>query len=357
MGRALLDCPAPALSAYPAREELARDVAQQSEAALEGIAAHIRRTPLHRSVALERNLGGDTRVFLKLENEQITGSFKARGASHKLAQCKRWSVTNVTTASTGNHALATVHALQSTGISGTIYLPTTAAPGKIAKIETLIARGTSADQKITLASHGDECMASEVEARAVAEKDPATVFVSPYNDIDVIVGQSTLAVEIESQLSELPDVVFASVGGGGMISGIASYLKHRASEAGKEITIVGCQPERDSAMYDCVKAGHIVEIDGKDTLSDGTAGNVEEGSVTLPYCACLVDKWALVSEEEIKEAVQLTLNEDSKLIEGAAGVAVAGFLQADEALTKDKTSVIIICGGNVSAQKAMKLLA
>eukprot|EP01064_Diplonema_japonicum_P029120 TRINITY_DN4633_c1_g1_i1.p1 TRINITY_DN4633_c1_g1~~TRINITY_DN4633_c1_g1_i1.p1 ORF type:complete len:324 (+),score=50.25 TRINITY_DN4633_c1_g1_i1:59-1030(+) len=317
---------------------LAEQISQKSESALDLIKDMIYRTPLAKAYSLEAELGPDTNVLLKLESEQVTGSFKARGAAYKIAMLEGDG--EVTTASTGNHAMATAHALQCFKRKGTVYLPKTAAEQKVEKIKQ------RAGDRVELRFYGSDCMQAEVEARRVGGAD----FISPYNDIQVITGQSTIGVEIHQQFPGAIDYVLLSVGGGGMISGVAAYLKSVVPS----VKIIGCQPSQDAAMHRCVAANKILEIDCLPTLSDGTAGNVEPGSITLPLCASLVDSWVEVSEEQIASAMKWIFDKESKLIEGAAAVPVAALL-ADPEKFKGKTSVIVICGGNIGAEKILKI--
>ncbi|MHA2293820.1 MAG: pyridoxal-phosphate dependent enzyme, partial [Candidatus Hodarchaeales archaeon] len=164
-------------------------------------------TPLEFSSHLSRISKSD--VFLKLENQQITGSFKIRGALNKiltLSETKKF-----VTASSGNHGLAVAHALQILGGSGTIYLPTSTA-----QVKTNALR----QYDIELQFVGDECQESEVFARKIASKELDVSYISPYNDLDVIGGQGTIGIELAKQLTQI-DTVLVSVGGGGLISGIA----------------------------------------------------------------------------------------------------------------------------------------
>ncbi|KAJ9471267.1 L-threonine dehydratase biosynthetic IlvA [Diplonema papillatum] len=327
-------------------------IADHSEAALRLIERHIRRTPLMPSFALQKRVRGgadddDTYVHLKLESEQVTNSFKARGAVYKAGKCKERGTQLVTTASTGNHALAMVHALRCyPGMRGLLCLPSTASPAKVQNIKD------RCTPSVSLEFHGTDCMEAELAARRLAESSgESATFISPYNDIEVIIGQSTLAVEILEDCPKQPDYVLLAVGGGGMISGVAAYFKKRSPAT----VVVGCQPANDAAMLRCVEAGKIVEIGCRETLSDGTAGNVEAGSVTLPYCAACVDRWVVVSEEEIADALLFVLDKEGKLIEGSAAVAVAALLREPETY-RNKTSVVVVCGGNVGSQKLQKII-
>lgn len=141
------------------------------------------------------------------------------------------------------------------------------------------------------------------------------------------------------------DAVFATVGGGGLMGGIASYLKG----CDRAVQTFGCQPERSAAMMNSVQAGRIVEIENLPTLSDGSAGGIEESAVTFDLCRDYVDTWLTVSEEEIAAAMRLVYRDSGERIEGAAGVAVAGLLQQGKRLAGRRLAVVI-CGGNVDEE-------
>ena len=162
-------------------------------------------------------------------------------------------------------------------------------------------------------------MMSEVNAREAASKS-GQVFVSPYNDIDVVAGQGTIALEICQQLKGV-DAVFVALGGGGLISGIGAYLR----TASPHTEVIACSPINSPAMHECIKARKILDIECHPTISDATAGNTEEGSVTLDLCLRYVTKSVLVTEDEIKEAMQFVIRKNHMKIEGSAGVAIAAF--------------------------------
>ena len=190
------------------------------------------------------------------------------------------------TASTGNHGLACLDAMKHHGVSGKIVVPETIAQ---VKRDKLVALGAE------LVYHGTDCELTELEGRRLADQTDHMEFISPYNDLEVIAGQGTLGVEILEQVGGL-DYLFISVGGGGLIAGVAAYVK----TVRPEVVIVGCQPAASPVMYESVKAGRIVEYPSTETLSDGTAGGVEKGAVTFPLCQELVDVWQVVEEDDIK---------------------------------------------------------
>ena len=313
------------------------DLAKQIIAAEKRIRPYVRETPLEYSYVLTKMTGSE--VYLKLENLQITGSFKARGALNKIASLKN-SKTKIVTASTGNHGLGVANALSVVKKEGTIYLPRDASP---AKVEAIRMRG------IPVEFYGDNCEETERYVRALAEK-THQIYVSPYNDIEVLAGQGSIGMELYRQLPDM-DCVFVSVGGGGLIGGIATILK----SINPGLEVVGCLPENAPTMYECIKAGKIIDVPEKPTLSDGTAGGIEAGSITFEICQRYVDDYILVSEDEILAAMKIILLHHHLIIEGSAGVAVAAVLKAKEKYSGKKVAAII-CGGNVSEAVLKKLI-
>jgi threonine dehydratase len=175
-------------------------------------------------------------------------------------------------------------------------------------------------------------------------------YVSPYNDPEVIAGQGTCGIEIAAALPQA-DTVYVAVGGGGLIGGVASVLK----TGNPAIRIVGCQPEASAVMAHSVAAGRILEESSAPTLSDGTAGGIEQGAITFGLCSHLVDEFVIVSEAEIAAAMAQFIDYEHQLIEGAAGVAVASMMKQASALGGQEV-VVLICGGNVSRDTLKRIL-
>ena len=308
------------------------------------IRPHVLETQIRRSDHLSRLTGAN--VLCKLENLQVTGSFKARGAANKIVSLStEQRMRGVVTASSGNHGAAVAAMLAHYGGRGIVYVPTTTPQVKVDAIH---------DYGAEVRFHSDDSGKSEIFARAYAEVE-GLAYVPPYNDPAVIAGQGTIGAEIERQAPEA-DMVIVSVGGGGLISGIAGFLKGR----NPSVKIIGASPQNDHAMLCSVREGKVAtHADAQPTLSDGTAGSVEPGAITLPLCRDLVDDWVLVSEEQIADAMRLYMAYDSQLIEGAAGVAIASLLDiaATQPLSvKDKTIVVIICGARIDLSKLAKIL-
>ena len=187
---------------------------------------------------------------------------------------------------------------------------------------------------------GEDCIEAEVYAHDFA-RDNDFVWISPYNDLEVVHGQGTIAVELVEQLETI-DVVLAPVGGGGLISGIAGYLKAVAPS----IEVIGCQPVNSCVMYESVEAGEIVDIESLPTVSDGTAGGIEKGSVTFDLCRRLVDDFILLEEAEIIAAMRFLHDKEGLSIEGAAALPVAAVLK-DSARFAGRRTALIVSGGRV----------
>lgn len=291
---------------------------------------HIRETPLEFSPYLSQM--GNGKVYLKLENIQYSGSFKLRGAMNKyLSLSPSTRERGVVTASSGNHGAACSYVFQKFGSRGKIYLPKIASQ---AKIEAMRLLGGD------LEFFGDDCVKAEMEAKRIADEEHR-IFISPYNDIKIIGGQGTIAVELMSQIEKI-DTVLVPVGGGGLIAGIAGFLK----TIDNTIEIIGCQPENSCVMYESVKAGRILDIESKPTISDGTAGGIEPGSITLELCRELVDDFVIVTEEEIKKAIRLVLEKHYMLIEGGAALTVASFIKTKQRY-ENKNVILIISGAKI----------
>jgi threonine dehydratase len=311
------------------------DWKREIEAAERRIRAFVRETPLEPIPSL-----GAT-VYAKLENMQVTGSFKARGGVNKLLTLTSDErARGVVAASSGNHGAAVAFGAESLNCSALVCVPTYADP---AKIETIKRYG--AEVQI----HGNDCVETEGHARGLAQV-MQQVYISPYNDPDIVCGQGTIGVELLRQLPQL-DAVFVAVGGGGMISGIGAYLK----ACRPEIEIIACSPEQSPAMHVCLQEGLIVDVPCHDTLSDATAGGVEEGAITFELCREVIDRSLLVGEDEIRSAMVDYMRDHHMWIEGAAGVALAGFRQC-AAEYSGKNVAIIICGANIGMERMKSVL-
>jgi threonine dehydratase len=301
------------------------------------IRSFIRETPLEYSPVLSTD---NAQVYLKLENYQHTGSFKVRGAFNKLLSLtEEEKVRGIVTASTGNHGAAVACALKTLKYKGIIFVPNIASKTKVTKIQHLGAE---------VRYHGNDSVLTENYARQFALENNM-IYVSPYNDEAVIAGQGTIAVELERQLEPVDNILIA-LGGGGLISGIASYLK----SVNPSVNIIACSPTNSAVMMQSVKAGKILELPSLPTLSDATAGGVEANAVTFELCRDLIDGYVTATEEEIKTAWRDFLSTHSMMIEGAAALVVACY-QKIEAKLKGNT-VLVMCGANVSLETLHKIV-
>jgi threonine dehydratase len=221
-----------------------------------------------------------------------------------------------------------------------VYVAASAAPQKIAAI-----RSWGADVVVI----DGPPIAAELAARRVAQTQGRT-YISPYNDLDVVAGQGTIGCELFEQAPDL-DAVFVSVGGGGLISGIGTALK----QLNPRTRIVGVWPENSPCMLAALHAGRIVDTPVYPTLSDGTAGAVEEGSVTFPICQQVIDETITVTEAEIASAMRAAAENEHWMVEGAAGVALAGLVKVAEAY-RGRKAAVVICGRNIALDQFRRVI-
>ncbi len=303
------------------------------------IRPHIRETILEHSLYLSQQ--GNANVYCKLENLQFTGSFKTRGAMNKvLSLTPEVQRRGVVTASTGNHGIAVAFSLNKLNASGIIFVSENASPNKVEAIKRL---GSE------VRFFGQDPIEAETQARKYSSENQMT-YISPYNDLQVAAGQGTIGVELSHQL-DMVDAVFVALGGGGLISGIAGYLK----SINPDVQIIGCSPENSQVMIQSIKAGKILDLPSLPTLSDATSGGLEPGAITLELCRALVDESITVSEDEISESLRLFMQTHHMMIEGAAAAAISSYLKMSERF-KGKNVVIIICGANIGLEVLKNIL-
>ena len=308
-----------------------RETADRAARASRRIAQYIERTPLQRSEAFSESLQAD--IFFKLENRQTTGSFKLRGAMNRLLTLSDEQKTRgCVAASSGNHGAAVACAMHELGLGGVIFVPEHTSPAKVAKIQ-----GYGGEVR----HFGTDGLDTEQHARAFAAEH-GMCYVSPYNDEQVIAGQGTCGIEIVADVPDI-DMAFIAVGGGGLIGGAGSVLKQHNPGT----RVYGCQPLASPIMARSIAAGEILDMPSEETLSDGTAGGIEPGAITFPLNEAVVDDWIVVDEDRIADAMRLYMKTEGEVIEGAAGVAIAGLLDRREDVSGKKV-VVVICGGNVS---------
>lgn len=297
----------------------------------------VRRTPFEHSPLLSGLTGGE--VWLKLENRQLTGSFKIRGASNRIAlltpdERRR----GVVAASSGNHAQGIAYAARQLGVKAAIVVP-----GNTPNVKRDAIRALGAD----LTVHGDEYMEAERLAQKMSHED-GMPFLSPYNDPDLIAGQGTVGLEMVEDGPEL-DAVLVPVSGGGLISGIATVMKG-ASRA----EVIGVQTIASPVMHESIKAGKIIDIPMFDTVAEGLHGGIEQGSVTFPICQRLVDDWIDVKEATIVDALRLMLLRHHEVIEGSGAVGISALME-DPHRFEGRLVGVVISGGNIDEELLRRL--
>ncbi|MEK7697555.1 MAG: threonine ammonia-lyase, biosynthetic, partial [Pseudomonadota bacterium] len=292
-----------------------------------------RETPLEHAPALSARTGN--RVWLKREDLQPVFSFKCRGAYNKMAGLAPAELKKgVVAASAGNHAQGVALAASKLGTKAVIVMPRTTPQIKIDAVRNL-------GGKVVL--HGDNYDAAYVHAREIATKRKLT-FVHPYDDPDVIAGQGTVGLEILKQHTDALYAIFVPVGGGGLISGIAAYVK----QLRPEVKIIGVEPEDADAMDRSLKAGKRVTLDHVGIFADGVAVR-QVGKETFRLCRQYVDEMVIVSNDEICAAIKDIFEDRRSILEPAGALAYAGLKRyVAEKKLKDKRLVAIASGANVN---------
>jgi len=298
--------------------------------ARETIKPFIKRTTLKHSHFFSSLCGGE--VYLKLENTQTSNAFKIRGAFNKMLHLtSKEKQRGVVTPSSGNHGLAVAIAAEKLNLAAKIIVPEAAPRKKIDKIKKY---------NVELIIYGKEWDEAEQKALDLACKEGIT-YVSSYNDPLVIAGQGTIGLEILEEFPEV-EVVLVPVGGGSLISGIATAIKDR----NQEIKVIGVQSKASPVMYESLKAGKIVKMRIESSIADGLSGGIEQGSITFEIAQKNVDEIILVKEETIKEAIRLLWEKDNQVVEGAGAVGPAALIE-NRAQFKNKKVVAVISGGNI----------
>ncbi len=287
------------------------------------LAPHLPPTPLEAAPEL-----GD-KIWLKLENANKTHSFKIRGALNAvLSLSPEERSRGIIAASSGNHAGAVAYAAQLTSAAAQILMPKTTPKKKVDNVRRYGAEAVL---------FGDNYDLAEAEAlRRVCE---GGTWISPYNDAKVIAGAGTIGVEI---LRQLPDVgrVIVPVSGGGLIAGVATAVK----ELDPGIEVIGVNARSAPAMYNFFHGANLPQV--WDTLADALAGEIEDGSITLPICRRYLDDMILVTEEQMAAAMRFMLETQGCAVEGGGAVAVAALMH--DVLPRDaKATALVVSGGNV----------
>jgi threonine dehydratase len=309
------------------------------QAARGRIASHLRPTPVVPSQWLSDASGGT--VLLKLESLQVTSSFKSRGALNAAMQLVEAQGRNVTivTASAGNHGRAVAWAAEQLGIKAIVFTPRTAPE---TKTRAILKHG--ADLRAVAANYEEAERLAQQHAR-----DTGDVFVSAYSHPDVIAGAGTVGLEL---LEDVPDVqaVLVPVGGGGLISGVATAIKG----LDPRVEVIGVEVDASCAFAAARAAGRIVEITVGETIADGLGGNVDPNTITWPIIRDLVNRIVVVPEGALRQAVRTLIAEDHLVAEGAGVAAIAA--AAGLAGIDGRRAAVLLTGANIDLGRLTPLL-
>lgn len=282
----------------------------------------------------------DQGLYLKLENLQLTGSFKYRGALNRILTLQEEEREKVVTASAGNHGLGVARAVKDSGGHAVIFVSDHAVPEKVKAIQ-------NAGEEIRAVQGGY----GEAEAAAIQfAQETGGTFISPYNDGQVIAGQSTVGAELVGQLDgEDLKTVIVPVGGGGLLAGIGLALQ----ASGRKACLIGVNPAQSHFFYSLLKTGSQKGVEDNPTLADGLAGALDPGSITLPILKSLNAEMLLADEEEIREAILKSWFKYGQKVEGsaAAGLAVAKKLSPSML-----PAAVILTGGNIQSEVFTSLI-
>ncbi|MFC7228848.1 threonine ammonia-lyase [Salinirubellus salinus] len=300
------------------------------EAARERLADVARHTPMDHSHTFSDWTGAE--VHVKLENMQRTGSFKIRGASNRIQQLSpAEKERGVVTASAGNHAQGVALAATRAGVDSTIVMPEYAPISKVKATEGYGAR---------VVLHGEDYAAAAERAHEIEAAEDRT-YVHAFDDEAVMAGQGTIGLEIVEDLPEV-DTVVVPIGGGGLISGIATAVKG----VNPDIRVVGVEAEGAASVADSLRKGRRVELDQVDTIADGIATRAA-GAKTFEVIRERVDEVVTVNDREIAMALVALLERSKSLVEGAGAVAVAALVEQRFDFDDGEVIVPACCGGNI----------
>jgi threonine dehydratase len=295
-------------------------------------------SPCPHSVMLSELTG--QQVFLKLENLQMTGSFKERGALNRIAQLTAEQARRgVIAASAGNHAQGVAYHAVKRGIRALIVMPL-ATP----LVKVTATRGFGAEVVLHGANY-DEAFAEAM--RICAEQD--LTFIHPFDDAAVMAGQGTIGLELLEQIPNL-DAIVIPVGGGGLIAGVACAVKEQKAS----VRIIGVQTERIPSMAAAMAAHHPVTLEPATTIADGIAVR-RAGDLTLPLIERYVDEMVTVDEDEIAAAILVLLEREKTLSEGAGAAPLAALLQRRTSL-KGARAAVLVGGGNIDVTLLSRII-
>jgi threonine dehydratase len=300
-----------------------------ADAAREVVAGHARETPIIASGTLSERWGGH--VLMKAENLQRTGSFKLRGALNRLASLE--GATGVVAGSAGNHGQALAYAASAHGVHCEVFMPAEAPVAKVAAVQAYGGIVTLGGDSV------EDCISAALDRAA----ETGAVFVHPFDDPRVILGQATVGLELLDQVEDLAMVV-VPVGGGGLIAGLAGAVKR----VRPEVSVIGVQVAACAPYPAALAAGAPVAVTPGSTIADGIAVK-RPGRLTLPLVERWVDDVVVVSDEDTAEAMVLLMERAKLVVEGAGAVAAAALLAGLVTPPATGSTVVMLSGGNVDA--------
>ncbi|WP_245799290.1 threonine ammonia-lyase [Virgibacillus siamensis] len=289
----------------------------------------VHRTPLLSSTTTNNRVG--KKVHFKMENQQKTGAFKFRGATYKLMQLSKKRLENgVITASAGNHAQGVAYAAARLGAHATIFM---AEGTPLAKVNATKSYGA----EVVLIG---ESFQEAYEASLERQKETGAAYIHPFDDEAIMAGQGTIAMEMLRQEDRL-DTIIVPVGGGGLISGIATAVKH----VNRSIRVIGVQAAGADAMYSSFHQNSVNHLNKVDTIAEGIAVK-QPGSHTLPIIRQVVDDMVTVNDEEIASAIVYMLERNKTLLEGAGAASLAALFKYHDMIPSRHCGVVV-SGGNL----------
>jgi threonine dehydratase len=305
------------------------DDVESARAIVDQVVLH---TPIESSRFLTETFGAP--VWLKCENLQRTGSYKLRGAYHRLSRLtEEERARGVVAASAGNHAQGVAYAARELGIRATIFMPRGVALPKLQAT-----RDYGADVVL-----GGVVFEETLRAATAFTEETGAIFIPPFDHPDVIAGQGTVGLEIDDQVADF-DTVIVPIGGGGLAAGVALAIKGRAAAAGRTVRIVGVQAENVAPYVPSMEAGHPVSIEGRPTIADGIAV-ARPGELNFAVIKDLVDEIVTVSDDDIARAILMLMERTKLVVEPAGAVGVAAILTGR--IVPTGPTVVVLSGGNM----------
>ncbi len=308
--------------------------------AAERIKSTVKRTPLEYNTGLSEKY--NARIYLKREDLQVVRSYKLRGAYNMISTLTDYQMEHgVVCASAGNHAQGVAYSCKKLGIKGVIFMPEITPKQKVK--QTVMFGGDNIEI-VLVGDTFDDCMKEALEYTVTHQM----TFIPPFDNAKIIEGQGTVGVEIFEDLPEL-DVVIVPIGGGGLASGLGSYLKNIKPS----IELIGVEPEGAPSMKNALKSGSPVTLEYIDRFVDGAAVK-RVGALTFEYCSELLDQMLLIPEGKICTTILQLYNEDAIVVEPAGALAVASLDQLRDVIS-GKTVVCVVSGGNNDIERMQEI--